>query len=97
MPYFYAKYSWFPSLKSAQFGVSAVAKHLQDEVAREAIENYSLELAIFFSKKDRCNGHFDEEQCIADAADELNYETEPFVSRLVDRVSLAKLEKKTKN
>lgn len=80
----------FAPPSSVQYGVSVVANHLEDELASEAVENYALELAIYFNKKQRCDGHFDEQQCLDDAREELDFETDPFVRRLVDRVSLTK-------
>lgn len=65
-----------------------IVRHLQNERAVEIVQNYALDLAMYFSKVTRCRNHFDEIQCKFDARDELEAETRPFFYRLEDVVNL---------
>lgn len=65
-----------------------IVRHLENQLAVEIVQNYALDLAMYFSKVTRCKHHFDEIQCKFDARDELESETEPFFDRLEDTVNL---------
>lgn len=69
-----------------QSEVSKIANHLNEERVQEIVVNYGLDLAMYYDKLGRCKGHYDEDDCRADARDELDYETDLYWERLEELV-----------